>query len=114
MQPIPAGPLLLIVTLLTACAAQQPVPEPTQLASAAPDEQTLQEIKLNVKVIPLSPTRTPSGDELVCVTARPTGSHIPERRCITRAQQRRQNREAQEWLRSGGNLGSVTGIPTTR
>ena len=111
MKPMQASAGLWLVLLLTACAAQQPEPEPTQLAAAvAHDPQILQEIKVNAKTVVLLPARSSADDEVICVREKTTGSHIATDRCYTREQQRRQNAEAQEWLRSGGLSGSVAEV----
>lgn len=113
MKPIRASCGLWLVTLLTGCAAQQSAPDSTQLLTAvANDPQTLQEIEVNVKTIALLSARPPADDDVICVKEKTTGSHIATNRCYTREQQRRQNEEAAEWLRSGGLRGSVAEVYT--
>ena len=113
MKPIRASGGLWFVMLLTGCAAQQSAPDPAQLLTAvAGDPQTLQEIKVNVETVALLPARPPADDDVICVMEKTTGSHIATERCYTRAQQRRLNEEAQEWLRSGGQRGSVAEVYT--
>ena len=102
---------LWLVILLTACAAEQLAPEPALLVTAvAHDPQTLQEIKVNVKTVAMLPTRPPADDDVICVKEKITGSRIATNRCYTREQQRRQNADAQEWLRSGGQRGAVAEV----
>ena len=61
----------------------------------------------NVKEVPVR--RQPAtGDLVVCEYVTPTGSHIPRRRCSTVRQRDREAAEAQEWMRTGGQRGSVT------
>ncbi len=113
MKPMQASAGLWLVLLLTACAGQQPAPDATQLVAAvADDPQTLQEIKVNAKTVALLPARPPADDDVICVEEKTTGSRIATNRCYTREQQRRQNEEAQEWLRSGGLSGSVAEVYT--
>ena len=124
MKPIRASGGLWLVTLLTGCAAQQSAPDPTQLLTAVADDpqtlqvahdtQTLQEITVNVETVALLPARPPADDDVICVREKTTGSHIATDRCYTREQQRRQNEEAQEWLRSGGQRGSVAEVYTVQ
>ena len=61
----------------------------------------------NVKEEPIRQQLT-IGDRVVCVDVAPTGSHIRRRRCNTLRQRDREAAEAQEWVRSGGQRGSVT------
>jgi hypothetical protein len=111
MKPMRVSAGLWLVILLTACAAEQPAPEPALLVTAvAHDPQTLQEIKVNVKTVAMLPTRPSADDDVICVREKTTGSHIATDRCYTREQQRRRNSEAQEWLRSGGLSGSVSEV----
>lgn len=99
-------------SLLAACAAQQEMVESadTQQASSAeaPDSDTLQEIRLNAEQVAL--TRPPQESDVVCQRVAPTGSHIPQRRCVTRAALREEAEMAQEWLRSDGTRGGVTEV----
>ena len=98
--------------LLAACAAQQDMSESADAqhssAAEAPDSETLQEIRINAEQVAL--TRPPQESNVVCERITPTGSHIPQRRCVTRAALREETEQAQEWLRSGGTRGSVTEV----
>ncbi len=49
-----------------------------------------------------------TGDHVVCENVTPTGSLLPRRRCTTLRQRDRKAAEAQEWLGSGGQRGSLT------
>ncbi len=61
----------------------------------------------NAKEVPIR--RQPiSADRVVCENVTPTGSYLPRRRCYTLRQRDREAAEAQEWLRSGGQRGSIT------
>ena len=85
---------------LLGCAAQPSQP----LHSLADTNHILLE---NVKEV--SVRRQPTtGDRVVCEYVAPTGSHIRRKRCSTLRQRDREAAEAQEWLRTGGQSGSVT------
>ena len=96
--------------LLAACATQQEMPGSANVlqasAAEAPDAETVQEIKGNAQQVSL--TDLPRDSEIVCQRITPTGSLIPKRRCMTRAALREVTEQAQEWLRSDGERGSVT------
>ena len=61
----------------------------------------------NVKEVSIRQQPT-TGDSVVCDYVAPTGSHIPRRRCKTQRQRDREAAEAQEWMRTGGQRGSLT------
>ncbi len=61
----------------------------------------------NVSEVPIRQQPT-TGDRVVCDYVAPTGSHIPRRRCNTQRQRDRVAAEAQEWLLTGGQRGSLT------
>ncbi len=61
----------------------------------------------NVEEVPIRPQRI-TGDTVVCETFVPTGSHIRRRRCSTVRELDRVAEEAREWMRSGGERGSLT------
>ena len=61
----------------------------------------------NVSEVPIRQQPT-TGDRVVCNNVAPTGSHIPRRRCNTQRQRDQQAAEAQEWLLTGGERGSLT------
>jgi hypothetical protein len=61
----------------------------------------------NVKEVPIRPQPI-TGDTVVCETFVPTGSHIRRRHCSTVRERDRTAAEAQEWMRSGGERGSLT------
>ncbi len=61
----------------------------------------------NVEEVPIRPQPI-TGDTVVCETFVPTGSHIRRRRCSTVRERDRVAEEAQEWMRSGGERGSLT------
>ncbi len=95
--------------LLTACASQQEAADPQQAnAAEAPDAETLQEIRLNAEQVALA--REPQESDVVCERVTPTGSHIPQRRCVSRAAMREESEQAQEWLRSDGTRGAITEV----
>ena len=95
--------------LLAACASQQEVADPQQASAAeAPDAETLQEIRLNAEQVALAPE--PQQSDVVCERIAPTGSHIPQRRCLSRAAIREETEQAQEWLRSDGTRGAITEV----
>ena len=99
-------------SLLAACAARQDMSESADAQQAnsaeAPDSETLQEIRLNAEQVAL--TRPPQESDVVCERVAPTGSHIPQRRCVTRAALREETEQAQEWLRSDGTRGGITEV----
>lgn len=99
-------------SLLAACAARQDMPESADAQQAndaeAPDAETLQEIRLNAEQVALQ--RPPRDSDVVCERIAPTGSHIPQRRCVTRAALREETEQAQEWLRSDGTRGGITEV----
>ena len=101
-----------LVGLLTACAAQQEtarnVRESAETADR-PDPQTLEAIRLSARNVALAPP-APQDSDIVCERVTPTGSLIPQRRCLTREAQRQETEQAQEWLRSDGSQGAITEI----
>ena len=100
----------LFSALLAGCAGQQEVSgnESSQANAEAPDAETLQEIRLNAEQVALQ--RPPQESDVVCERIAPTGSHIPQRRCVTRAALREETEQAQEWLRSDGTRGAITEV----
>lgn len=98
--------------LLAACATQQEMSgsADVQQANSAepPDSDSLQEIRLNAEQVAL--TRPPQDSDVVCERIAPTGSHIPQRRCLTRSALREETEQAQEWLRSDGTRGGITEV----
>ena len=102
---------VLFSALLAGCAGQQEVSGNAALQAndaEAPDAETLQEIRLNAEQVALR--RPPQDSNVVCERITPTGSHIPQRRCVTRAALREETEQAQEWLRSDGTRGAVTEV----
>ena len=102
---------VLLSALLAGCAGQQEVSGDAALQAndaEAPDAETLQEIRLNAEQVAL--TRPPQESDVVCERVAPTGSHIPQRRCVTRAALREETEQAQEWLRSDGTRGGITEV----
>ncbi len=78
---------------------------PTQPSHMAANAISIQ--AENVEEVPIRPQPI-TGDIVVCETFVPTGSHIRRRRCSTVRELDRIADEAQEWMRSGGERGSVT------
>jgi len=114
MRAIAAFIQVCLVAFFLGCASQ-PTPEPTQLAQASPensqaatDEESVEELRQNSQTVAISPG-TPN-DDVYCVMEKRTGSHMREERCYSRSAQQRVNREAQEWLRTGGQRGSISNI----
>ncbi|MCZ0951111.1 MAG: hypothetical protein OXU28_01010 [Chloroflexota bacterium] len=102
---------VLLSALLAGCAGQQEVSGDAALQAndaEAPDAETLQEIRLNAEQVALQ--RPPQDSDVVCERIAPTGSHIPQRRCVTRAALREETEQAQEWLRSDGTRGGITEV----
>ena len=102
---------VLCSALLAGCAGQQEVSGNAVLqanAAEAPDAETLQEIRLNAEQVALQ--NQPQDSDVVCERTAPTGSHIPQRRCLTRAALREETEQAQEWLRSDGTRGGITEV----
>ena len=102
---------VLCSALLAGCAGQQEVSGNAALQAndaEAPDDETLQEIRLNAEQVAL--TRPPQESDVVCERVVPTGSLIPQRRCVTRAAMREETEQAQEWLRSDGTRGAITEV----
>ena len=112
MNRVMALAAILSAGLLAACATQQEMSGSADAqqanAAEAPDSDTLQEIRLNAEQVAL--TRPPQESDVVCERVAPTGSHIPQRRCQTRAALREETEQAQEWLRSDGTRGGITEI----
>ena len=103
--------VLVVAGLLAACAAQQDtLPAAGEQANLADqtDPQTLQEIRLNARNVPVAAVRQES--EVVCERVAPTGSHLPQRRCMTRKARRLETEQAQEWLRSDGSRGAISEV----
>ena len=93
--------LFFSVAVIAGCAVQQSEPEPARLASASPpDAEAVQETRLNAETVAIAPRAPRSPNEVVCVSERVTGSRIPVRRCVTRAQQALENKDARETLQS--------------
>ena len=100
MRAVALSLSLLSSLSLLGCAAQ-PIQPLHSLANA-------NQVQLeNVKEVPIRRLPT-TGDLVVCEYVTPTGSHIPRRRCSTVRQRDRIAAEAQEWLLTGGQRGSVT------
>ncbi len=102
---------VLCSALLAGCAGQPEVPEDAALQAKdaeAPDAETLQEIRLNAEQVALQ--SQPQNSDVVCERVVPTGSLIPQRRCMTRAAMREETEQAQEWLRSDGTRGAITEV----
>ena len=78
---------------------------PTQPSHMAANAISIQ--AENVEEVPIRPQPI-TGDIVVCETFVPTGSHIRRRRCSTVRELDRIADEAQEWMRSGGERGSLT------
>ncbi len=110
----PGSALLLILgaVVLASCAGQQETPTVAEAFDEAGeqvgDAQALEEIKINAKQVALA--GVPPESEVVCERVARTGSHLPTRRCTTRQVQRAEREEAQEWLRSDGQRGSLTTV----
>lgn len=103
--------VLIVAGLLGACAAQQNSPRnassQANLADRT-DPQTLQEIRLNARNVPVAAVRQES--EVVCERVARTGSFIPRQRCMTREARRLETEQAQEWLRSDGTRGAISEV----
>ena len=110
MKLIVAIALVAGVVLLAACAAQPGIPEAVQLAqvdvAAQHAPEVLEEIRLNAETINLY--RMPTDSDIVCQRAHRAGTHIRREICLTRAEWRRLSREAQEWMRTDGQQGSIS------
>lgn len=91
--------------LLGACATQQEAPA---TAEEPIDPQALEEIRINAE--PVALVAAPPESEVVCERVARTGSHLPTERCMTRSARRVETEEAQEWLRSNGQRGSLTEV----
>jgi len=106
-----AGILFVSSALILACTTQPQLPQLVESDSADSaeliDPQLLSEIRVTAKAVALSP---PMDSDVGCRRITPTGSHLSKRRCDTRSSLRRQREEAQEWLRSDGLDGSVSGV----
>ena len=105
------GVLFMSSVLILACTTQPQVPQLVESDSAdlaePLDPQLLREIRVTAKAVALSP---PMDSAVVCRRITPTGSHLSKQRCDRRSSLRRQREEAQEWLRSDGLDGSVSGV----
>ena len=100
MRAVALSLSLLSSLFLLGCTAQ-----PNQPVQRLADANRVQ--LENVKEVPIRRLPT-TGDLVVCEYVTPTGSHIPRRRCSTVRQRDRIAAEAQEWLLTGGQRGSVT------
>jgi hypothetical protein len=110
MRRTSVGAEVLFLALVSACASNHSAPDPTQQAATTADPQKLEEIKLNVENIALVPSgqsRLPSDDRVVCIKENRTNSYLPSNRCRTKRQRSEESDRAQEWMRSGGEFGSV-------
>ena len=105
------GVLFVSSVLILACTTQPQLPQLVESDSAdlaePLDPQLLREIRVTAKAVALSP---PMDSDVVCRRVTPTGSHLSKQRCDRRSSLRRQRQEAQEWLRSDGLDGSVSGV----
>ncbi len=100
MRAVALSLSLLSSLSLLGCAAQ-----PIQPLASLTDANHVQ--LENVKEVSIR-RRPTTGDQVVCEYVAPTGSHIRRKRCSTLRQRDREAAEAQEWLRTGGQSGSVT------
>ncbi|MGA9851463.1 MAG: hypothetical protein WBR15_00800 [Gammaproteobacteria bacterium] len=78
-----------LVLLITACATPQPPAQTT--AAAATDSQTQMVVSRGTQA---------TGDQLVCSTDYPMGSHIPQRICLTKEQMAARQKAAQEAMQN--------------
>ncbi len=100
MRAVALSLSLLSSLFLLGCAVQ-----PIQLLHSLDDANHVQ--LENVKEVSIR-RRPTTGDQVVCEYVTPTGSHIPRKGCNTVRQRDREAAEAQEWMRTGGQSGSVT------
>jgi hypothetical protein len=95
--------MLPCIALLPACAAQ---PGTSELA-ATYDPTALQQIRDGARQVTVASAPVSHGT-VVCREVKRTGSHMARERCVTRQQSRQESTEAKEWMRSGGQKGSVS------
>lgn len=98
--------------VLASCATQQDMPAVAEASDEAGeqvnDAQALEEVEINARQVNLA--EVPSDSDVICERVAQTGSHLPKRVCTTRQTRRAETEEAQEWLRSGGERGSLTTV----
>jgi hypothetical protein len=87
--------LIANILLIAACATSQPMP-----ATAAAATQGQQE-----SVVTGAPM---SGQKLICTESYPTGSHLPQRVCMTQAQIEARRKADQDTIRNMQNQQSPT------
>jgi len=108
--------VLTLPFLLAACASgpaaldARPKPDASIAAEAA------------AKVLPLSGDTVvlqaggvpATDDDVICRRENVTGTHQKREICTTRVARRQEQRDAQEWMRSGGLRGGATRVPPVR
>lgn len=111
-----AGMVLILAASLAACAAHRVSPNsPAAQAQASAAGAAGETLPLRDEPVVLEVARTPPADaEVVCSEESVTGTHQERVLCATRAERRERQREAQDWLRSGGFSGGVSRVPTVR
>ncbi|MGB9429781.1 MAG: hypothetical protein WCC11_07895 [Gammaproteobacteria bacterium] len=77
-----------LALLITACATTPPPAQPTASASG------------NQTQMVVSRGTQPSGQKLICTDSYPMGSHIPQRICLTQAEQAARQKAAQEAMQN--------------
>jgi hypothetical protein len=100
MQRINVVEIILLASLLGACATEPDVSEaPVAYSAETMDPATLQAIRAQATPDPVTTqTALAQTDELICHREAQPGSYIRVRRCYTRSQLNSQARSTQEWL----------------
>ena len=98
MQRFGVGAVTSVLLLLGACVSQPEVPANTlTYGTASPDAETLQEIRVGARSVPLE-AAVAQADEVVCVREAPPGSLIPVQRCYSQSQLAEEARRTREKL----------------
>jgi len=108
--------VVILPLLLAACTSGPAVPD----ASSGPDAALAAESAHDVPPLSGNPVvlevvgALSTDDDVVCRRENVTGTHQKREICTTRAARREEQRDAQEWMRSGGLRGGATRVPAVR
>ena len=103
--------ILACAVLGAACASTpQSEPAPTQAETPKVAANAARTEGGKEKVIVMGTTPP---NNVVCRNEARTGSRLRTRRCFTKKELKEMSREAQEWLKTGGERGAVSRVPNT-
>jgi len=103
-----------ILPLLLVACVSEPVAEPNGLPQAGTTEGTPGAQPLIGERVVLEVAQNPVDDAVICRRESLTGTYQKRVVCRTRAERRETQRDAQDWMRSGGLRGGASRVPTVR